>query len=167
MYGEALKKGACKVKYRHVLLLGAAEAGKTSLTRGLMNKPFQAHQGRTIVADLHTVKSATWAKAGKSYWESVNQEDEIKELAHVVAIAKPQEELAKTAASISAVELFSSADAPQIQEVDDTIEENAARSRKRIDVIVEAMSQAKMTVEPKPEPDVLLHLWDCGGQRVF
>ena len=73
------------MKYGRVLLLGAAEAGKTSLTRGLMNESFQEDEGRTIVANVHTVKPVrrTWAKAGESYWESVNEEDEIEELAQI------------------------------------------------------------------------------------
>ena len=123
-YKEALSKGACDVKYGRVLLLGAAEAGKTSLTHSLMNEPFQEDEERTIVADVHTVKPVrrTWAKAGKSYWESVNKEDEIKELAQLMAVVKPHEELAKTAKSLTAVKLFSPADAPPIQQVVDTKE---------------------------------------------
>ena len=116
MYEEALKKGTCYVKYGRILLLGDAEAGKTSLTRDLMNEPFQEDEGRTIVADVHAVKPirCTWVKAGESYWESVNKEDEINELAHFITEVKPHEELAETASSLSAVELFSPAVAPQI-----------------------------------------------------
>ena len=104
------------MKYGRVLLLGAAEAGKTSLTHGLMNEPFQKEEERTRVAQLHTVKpiSCTWAKAGKLYWESVSEEDEINELAHFIAAVNPHEELAETATPPSAVKLFSSAAANNI-----------------------------------------------------
>ena len=85
----------------------------------------------------------------------------------MVAVVTPREEVAKTAMSLSAIKLFSSADAPQIQQVVDTKEEKEARSRKRAVVVEEAVVQAKLIAEPKVESDILLHLWDCGGQPVF
>ena len=49
----------------------------------------------------------------------------------------------------------------------DTKEEKEARSYKQNEIIEEAISRAKSIPEPKVGSDVLLHLWDCGGQRVF
>ena len=78
------------VSYGRVMLLGPAAVGKTSLKHGLMNKPLPSAPESTVIADVSTVKpvSYEWAKAGNTgedFWKQVTPEDEIMEIAQLMA----------------------------------------------------------------------------------
>ena len=70
------------------MFLGAAGVGKTSLKRSLMRQPWESGATSTVVADLHTVHAQpSWMEGGLQQWQQVGPDDEINEIAKLLAIA--------------------------------------------------------------------------------
>ena len=75
------------------MLLGPAGVGKSCFKRGLMNLPFEKNTNSTILADVVTVNprplDRQWMKRvdvdGKDGWSQMTKEDEIRELASLIA----------------------------------------------------------------------------------
>ena len=82
-YQIALSHGELDVAYSRIMLLGPGGAGKSSLKRGLMSKPFDSRMNSTIVADVQSVRHE-WAQAG-DLWREVTPKDEVEELAQLLA----------------------------------------------------------------------------------
>ena len=150
------------------MLLGPCGAGKSSLKRGLMSKPFDSRKNSTIIADLQSVRYE-WAQAGDP-WREVTPEDEIEELARLLATIYNNPSGSQTHLSSElATTLFagdmmpSSTDIPRCY--DEEIEEMSVS-----EFFSEAMAMAQQMrsteiTQLKPQP--FLHIWDCGGQPVF
>ena len=157
------------------MLLGPGGVGKSSLKRGLMSLPFDAKMNSTIVADCQSVRHE-WAQAG-DHWREISPDDEIEELAQLLAIVyddpgDSQGHLSTTAATtlFTGDVIPSSGNIPHVECFQGLLEKG-----KRISVISEIFSKAMGIAERMPftvnirqlKPQPFLHIWDCGGQPVF
>jgi len=162
-----LKLGGVLVAYARVMMVGPGGVGKTSFLRGLMKKKLLQAES-TILADTKKVKRQFWAKAGEStdsYWAEVTEKDEIKELAGLfqlvakshpskaaaVGESNPQEDRPQSAQTISD-ESVSSIEDSEVQNVLQQVAEYALHHSQN---------------PAAPQSEVLIHVWDCGGQPVF
>ena len=88
------------------MFLGAAGVGKTSLRRSLMRQPWQSGATSTVVADLHTVRPSEWMEGGPQQWQQITHDDEIDEIAKLLAIVfmsdKEAEEFIKISSNVAA-----------------------------------------------------------------
>ena len=99
-------KDEAYVHYSRVMFLGAAGVGKTSLRRSLMRQPWQSGATSTVVADLHVVRPSQWMEGGQQQWQQVTHDDEINEIAKLLAIVsmsdKEAEEFIKVSSNVAA-----------------------------------------------------------------
>ena len=155
-------------------MVGPGGVGKSSLLRGLMNQQLLQHAESTILADTATVKpqfwaeakesagkQQLWAKAGESadsYWAEVTEEDEIEELAGLLQVV-----IAKLHSSEAAA--FGEFNPQGAQTISDKsvsrIKDNEVR--KVLRQVIKHMSKNLSA----PHSEVLIHVWDCGGQPAF
>ena len=159
-YQEALKLGKVLVAYARVMMIGPGGVGKTSFLRGLMNQSLLRDAESTILADTKTVKPQLWAKAGESadsYWVEVTDQDEIEELAALFQLV-PSEKVVD-------VDKFKPQSVQTIgHESVSHIKDNAVRN-----VLQQVAAHAVKYPQNQaaPQSEVLMHVWDCGGQPVF
>ena len=163
-------------------MIGAGGVGKSSFLKGLMNQRLPQNAESTILADTKTVKPF-WAKAGESadgYWAEVTEEDEIQELAGLVQLvaqvksghSKPSRaaRILSTMAAAAAVGVFKPLGF--IPNKVPTIGDEYVSSVKN-GVVRNVLQQALQHAENSPgnpsvpQSEVLMHVWDCGGQSVF
>ena len=151
-------------------MVGPGGVGKSSLLRGLMNQQLLQAES-TILADTTTVKAQLWAKAGESadsYWAEVTEEDEIEELAGLFQLV-----LAKLHPSEAAAvgEFNPQGYNPQgykPRSVQTISHEYVSRIKDKEvrDVLQQVIEH--VSIDPTaPQSEVLMHVWDCGGQPVF
>ena len=163
-------------------MVGPGGVGKSSFLRGLMNQRLVRYADSTILADTKTVKPVKpqfWAKAGESadgYWAEVTEEDEIEELAGlfqlVLAKLHPSDVatvVEPTVASAAVSEFYPQGYKPRsIQTITDEdvsrIKDSAVQSVLK-QVAKRALS--RLGDQAVPQSEVLMHVWDCGGQPVF
>ena len=161
-------------------MIGPGGVGKSSFLRGLMNLKLPKDAESTILADTKMVKQQFWAKAGEfadSFWVEVTEKDEIQELSGLLELVA----LAKSGASVSspAVAILSTMDDASAQsgfyptgfkpqyvrsirdEYMSHIEDNVVR-----DVLTQAIESGPLNPVDL-QSEVLIHVWDCGGQTVF
>ena len=179
-YRKALKLGEVLVAYARVMMVGPGGVGKSSFLRGLMNQRLAQHAESTILADTKTVKPQFWAKAGESsdsYWAEVTEEDEIKELAGLVQLvarvkSTPSHtaKLLSTMATAAAIGVFKPLGYTP-QGVQTTQDEYVSNIKDDVvqHVLQQALEQTQISTDnlAAPRSEVLLHVWDCGGQPVF
>ena len=150
-------------------MVGPGGVGKSSFLRGLMNQKLVQRAESTILADTKKVKPQFWARAGESadsYWAEVTDQDEIKELAGLfqlvlaklhpskaaaVGESNPQEDKPQSAQTISD-ESVSDIKDTEVQKVLQQVAEHALHHSQN---------------PAAPQLEVLMHVWDCGGQAVF
>ena len=140
------------------MFLGPAAVGKTSLRHGLMNQHLPRKANSTILAETRPVKY-TWVMTGNPsdhQWAEVTEDDEVAEEVQVVMNVTPVEFLL-TDSTISGSE-------PIVSQANSTAQltEVAEHKKKVLDQATAAMQSHSMINQ-----EVLLHLWDCGGQPVF
>ena len=148
-------------------MVGPGGVGKSSLLRGLMNQGLPQDAKSTILADTKVVKRQFWAKAGESadsYWAEVTDENEIEELAGLFQLVLAKLHPAKT---VSLTEF----NPPSVQTISDehvsSIKDNEVQSVLR-QVAEHSMSPFLVTSHSENlHSEVLMHVWDCGGQPVF
>ena len=182
-YQQALKLGEVLVAYARVMMIGAGGVGKSSFLRGLMNQSLVQDAESTILADTKTVKPQFWAKAGESadsYWEEVTDQDEIQELAGLIQLVAQVKSggstpfrtanILSTMAAAIAVRLFY----PQgfvPHEVTTTQDEYVSNIKDGVvrNVLQQALEHTHSSPRNPlvPQSEVLIHVWDCGGQPVF
>ena len=151
------------------MMVGPGGVGKSSFLRGLMRKKLYEAES-TILANTTTVKPQFWAKAGESadsYWAEVTEEDEIEELAGLFQLVQPVPET--TVAAAAAGEFKPQGYIPEIvQTISDesvsNIKDNVVRNVLR-QVAEHGIHYSQNRAGPQSE--VLMHVWDCGGQPVF
>ena len=165
-------------------MIGAGGVGKSSFLRGLMNQRLPQAAESTILADTKTVKPF-WAKAGESadsYWVEVTDQNEIRELAGLVQLVAHRQvksghstpsraaKILSTMAAAAAVGVFYPLGfiphkVPTIgDEYVSNIKDGVVRN-----VLEQALQHAESSPgNPSiPQSEVLMHVWDCGGQPVF
>ena len=145
-------------------MVGPGGVGKSSLLSGLMNQQLLQPES-TIFADTKTMKPQFWAKAGESadsYWAEVTDQDEIIELATLFQLVLPRSNPSK----IVAVGEFN----PQGYKPK-TISRGYVSHIKDNEVRDILKQVAAHSAEFSPihcsSSEVLIHVWDCGGQPVF
>ena len=175
--------------YARVMFVGPGGVGKSSLLHGLMNKPLPLADS-TQLADTMTVKPATrkWASAGgdsKSFWREVTDNDETMELVGLVHL------VARSSAGHSTSSRFIRLLEPIALSSEDTITKqspeiiyiysdrhvaskhdyrNIAEIQRTVvrDILTQAIEIAKENPYAEaPEEEVLINIWDCGGQPIF
>ena len=172
--------------YARVMFVGPGGVGKSSLLHGLMNKPLPLADS-TQLADTMTVKPATrkWASAGgdsKSFWQEVTDNDETMELVglvHLVArssaghstssrfirLLEPTGEDTTTEQSPDIVYIYSDRHVASKHD-----HHNIAEIQRMVvrDILTQAVEIAKENPYAEaPEEEVLINIWDCGGQPIF
>ena len=162
-YERALVQGEMDIAYGRIMFLGTAGIGKSSLKRSLMKLPWDPHLNSTILSDV----SLVWHAMDNDKWREVLPEDEIDELAQLLAIVYKGDLVLN---AVPALELFTKTAMKNVVPVSSTkIEETAMESMNTI--FTEAMERARKIHVPKDLNSVpskpFLHVWDCGGQPVF
>ena len=165
-YAEALMQGEIPAAYVRLMFLGEGGSGKSSLLDGLMNNPFRDADS-TALADTRSV-SYQWMEAAdgaENAWIPHGEEDQVKALAaqarRVVSDKKPSGQ--------SAVKLFDvgrKSLALLKEVISDTTYAKEA-SEIRASVFEEITHQALSPFHTNKNPDVVMNIWDCGGQPVF
>ena len=153
-------------------MVGPGGVGKSSLLRGLMNQRLPRDAESTILADTKVVKQQFWAKAGESadhYWAEITDEDEIEELARLLQLV-PGKIHTDKATSLSEFNR-QGYKLQSIQTISDeyvsNIKDNEVQS-----VLRQVAEHSVSTFLPTSHSEnlhseVLMHVWDCGGQPVF
>ena len=140
------------------MFLGPAAVGKTSLRHGLMNQPLPDKADSTILAQTRPVKYS-WAKTGSlSYhqWAAVSEEDEITEEVQLILAQERENDLPES---------HSPSTESQLPESHSHVLSHKEVDKHKKIVMEQATRQRRLRLNPDHE--VLLHLWDCGGQPVF
>ena len=132
------------------MFLGAAAVGKTSLRHGLMNERLPRKAESTILAETHRVKYS-WAKIGNHIdhnWAEMTEDHEVAEEVRMIEYASISTEMLLTddRSPISQTKLA------EVAEHKEKVLQHAATDE---------------LCQSKADDEVLLHLWDCGGQPVF
>jgi len=148
-----------------------------------MNEELPRNAESTMLADTKMLKPHIWARgeqAVDSYWEEVTDQDDIQELAGLVClvaltksgVANPSRaaRILSTMAAAVAVRVFyppgftAGKVSPTHVEYTSRIKESVVR-----EVVTQALESAKPSLESPatPQSEVLMHVWDCGGQPVF
>ena len=158
-YRQALQRARAKCSYGRIMFLGAAAVGKTSLRHGLLNQRLPRKADSTILAETRPVK-CTWAMTGHPsghQWSEVTEDDEIAEEAQMVKNATPEFLLMD-----SSTRMHSDSE-PIMSQVNYTAQLTEVEEHK--EKVLDRATAAKQSQSNNQE--VLLHLWDCGGQPVF
>ena len=152
-------------------MIGPGGVGKSSLLRGLMNQKLLRDGDSTMLADTRTVKRQFWAKAGDladSYWADVTDLDEIQELAGLLQLVV-QAQSGHSSLCHAAVKFyppgFISRSIEQISyQYVSSIKDNVVQN-----LLKQVVEHANSRLENPAvlESEVLMHVWDCGGQTVF
>ena len=182
-YAEALKQGAAPAAYARVMFLGVGGSGKSSLFDGLMNLPLRVAKS-TALAETKTVKYQ-WVEAAdvaEDAWKPYTEEDEIRGLAsHSRQVMEGKrrglnEEGTyignwETAPAVKIFDVTRRSTAFLKQFVADRkYAEKASQvlSEVSAQIFQRAMQQQNEQKMPGGDKcDVVMHIWDCGGQLVF
>lgn len=177
VYDQDIAKKEVNVAYARIMLLGTAGVGKTCFTRSLMKEIFSKNTDSTILSDVKTVrpgleKSIRPVRYGRQTltlgkWRSVNEDDEIDELAQLFAIVlddpSAQQHLLDTVAAHSLYPINLPLPPPDLSNIEVfNIKEN------KINIILsKAFARARTITSRDITQQPFLHIWDCGGQSVF
>ena len=153
--------------YGRVMMIGAGGAGKTSLRHGLMKKPLPKMAFSTVLANSLSVK-CQWAGARGQRWVEIDEDDEIDELATLLSRVIENKSLLQSVEGASAIKMFQ----PFTQPQSGAPESSSSSSRDHSDIVEEIRKKVFSKALPaklhhQPHSEVLLNLWDSGGQLVF
>ena len=175
------------------MFIGPGGVGKSSLRRGLMNLALELNPNSTILAEMlkvrfHWARATLSADQASKYWIEITEDDEIRELAgqlqKVVNLRQtksrmflpPRQMATRLFRPIESVAVWLGNYLTKSESNRSVPNRDYAEFIKKIkdetidDIIKETM---KYTQEESPpegvtdEPEVLIHIWDCGGQQVF
>ncbi len=157
-YLRALQMGVVKVAYARVILYGPGGVGKSSLLKALMNLSLLPEAYSTQMADIFYLRPF-WAHSKEGgYWTEVSDEDELEEIVRLMESQQAQWEegssVVKTSSLSSVVDSNSRFDHPGVKAFIEKIMDHARKQGRH--------QNRKVIVS-----DVYLHVWDCGGQRIF
>ena len=155
------------MSYGRVMMIGAGGAGKTSLRHGLMKNPLPKMAFSTLLANSLSVK-CQWAGASSQRWGEIDEEDEIDELATLLNKIIENKSLLQSVESASAIKKFQ----PFTQPRSGVPESASSSSRDHFDIVEEIrekiFTRARLAIlHHEQHSEVLLNVWDSGGQVVF
>jgi GTPase SAR1 family protein len=172
-YASAFKSGTIPAAYVRLMFLGEGGSGKSSLLSGLMNKKLMVAES-TALADTRTV-SYQWIKAGgaaEDGWKEHTSSDDAKSLAlQSRLLVENKDKGAQEGERHRIVKFFSvmvsylkwNRDEVQ-QEYTDEVSKITKAAYKEI---IDAAQKHKGCLCQYEKPDVVMHVWDCGGQPIF
>lgn len=148
------------------MFIGEGGSGKSSLLDGLMNNPFRDADSTALV-DTRSV-SYQWIQSANAYdaWKPHTEKDEV------MMLAAQSEEVLKDRmqpTQTSRVKLFDMAGKSlhYLKEVVSDPRFAQKASEIQAGVFEEIIGQALQQRHTDKNPDVVLNIWDCGGQPVF
>ena len=156
--------------YGRFMMIGHAGAGKTSLQLALMNKQLPPNLSSTPLATAKSVK-CHWTYAGEEagqYWKELSEDDEVMELAAFISKSMSPDALRQLIASLHnyTKDVASTSQiAPVINHT--MVQQVLKKLMKEVLLKFTSESSAQPPNTKPSKSDVLLHLWDSGGQRVF
>ena len=178
-YNEALNEGAVPAAYVRLMFLGPGGSGKSSLLDGLMNIPLQQAES-TALADTRTV-SYKWiaADSTEEVWKQRTDDDETNKLA-----AKAHQFRKRTLLNVSrdssiiAERTFclprdtvSSLQSDEHKADPNAVSKLLEFKKDHYEELIKHIKQEKLFSQyrnqVKPTSEVVMHIWDCGGQPVF
>ena len=157
--------------YGRVMMIGAGGAGKTSLRHGLMKNLLPKMASSTLLANALSVK-CQWAGACGQRWVEIDDNDEINELATLLSRLIKSKSFLQSVESASAIKKFQ----PFTQHQSGAPESASSSSRDHSDIVEEIRKKVFARVRQailqailhhQPHSEVLLNVWDSGGQVVF
>ena len=153
--------------YGRVMMIGAGGAGKTSLRHGLMKKPLPKMAFSTLLANSLSVKYQ-WASACGQRWVEIDEEDEINELATLLSRIIENKSFLQSAESASAIKKFHPFTQPQSGAPESASSSSGDHSDIVKNIRMKVFERARLAkLHHQPRSEVLLNLWDSGGQLVF
>ena len=153
--------------YGRVMMIGAGGAGKTSLRHGLMKKPLPEMAFSTLLANSLSVK-CQWAGASGQRWVEIDEEDEINELATLLSRIIENKSFLQSAESASAIKKFHPFTQPQSRAPESASSSSGDHSDIVKNIRIKVFERAWLAkLHHQPRSEVLLNLWDSGGQLVF
>ena len=153
--------------YGRVMMIGAGGAGKTSLRHGLMKKPLPEMAFSTLLANSLSVK-CQWAGTSGQRWVEIDEEDEINELATLLRRIIENKSFLQSAESASAIKKFHPFTQPQSGAPESASSSSGDHSDIVKNIRMKVFERARVAkLHHQPRSEVLLNLWDSGGQLVF
>ena len=151
-------------------MIGPGGVGKTSLLNGLKNEPLSPANS-TRLAETSTVRPQNWSRAIEnpdSPWTNVSEDDETGEIVGLVQryVTSGQTTSSRFVAMAKAVA------GAAMQRIVGRRGTGSGYQNEVMQTVDEIISLA-VRVEKEnpgaqaPESEVMLHVWDCGGQPVF
>ena len=171
-YAEAIKEGAVPAAYFRLMSLGAGGSGKSSLLDGLMNIQLQIAES-TALADTRKV-TFQWVQAADAIdeaWKEYTATDEERALAvNVHYLTENKQTIDESIKEQSTTDIFrlktdtikNIAITPVKPEFVEEVSQ--LKSDTYEDIFMKAKDQIHQTEE---KPNVVMHVWDCGGQPIF
>ena len=163
-YFAALKKGSVPSACVRVMFLGAGGSGKSSLLDGLMGQCLREAES-TVLADTQTV-SFQWistTERAKSIWKPYSDREETRNLAAKTDIIVQSGDHSGVPAATAERTFCLPEHNLQycIQEASPTIDISQIKRQLYKEVVGKAIH------ETGESTDVVMHIWDCGGQPIF
>ena len=153
---ETLEHGEVPVSHARVMFLGLHGSGKSSLLDGIMSHPLHDAES-TALADVLNIRYH-WVEIADAAENSWREEDEVQELASLCLLAmKDESKRPATGVNTPASASFYDQDAQEAAQ----IQRNVTAS-----IVQEAWQMLQFSPLGKG-PDIMMHIWDCGGQPVF
>ncbi len=163
-------------------MIGPGGSGKSSLRCSLMNKELPLLASSTLLADTYSVKYQ-WARSGdcegEQGWVELTDDDEMDEMASLLEMVVSFQETGSISTMTSVVGLLTSAkDAIAIklfgthsagsQSPSTQVREDASGKKSVQEILKEVSSRLRRQRQrQRPQSEVLIRIWDCGGQLVF
>ena len=174
-YNEALNEGAVPAAYVRLMFLGAGGSGKSSLLDGLMNIPLQQAES-TALADTRTV-SYKWiaTDSTEEAWKPHTDDDETRKLAAKAHQFRKRTLLDVSRDSSIAERTFClprntvlSLQSDEHKADPNTVSKLLEFKKEHYEELIKQDKQfSQYRNRVKPTSEVVMHIWDCGGQPVF
>ena len=178
-YIEALKEGAVPAAYVRLMFLGAGGSGKSSLLDGLMNIPLQQAES-TALADTRTV-SYKWiaADSTEEAWKLHTDDVETRKLAAkahqfrkgtLLDVSKDSSIIAERTFCLPS-NTVSSLQSDEHKADPNAVSKLLECKKDHYEELIKHIKREKLFSQfrnrVKPTSEVVMHIWDCGGQPVF
>ena len=155
--------------YGRVMMIGPGGVGKSSLLRGLKNERLPENAESTLLVNTYSVKYS-WAKAGgrtTQPWTDLGEEDEVHELASYLSRVLSSKAMLSSAESAEAIRTFRpTLPEGRVIEAVPISSKYDGRHKAHVESVLWKAMQ-KISISSHRKAEVLLYVWDSGGQIVF